>query len=285
MRIMSTLGIMPGSGCHYNSDGYQFMTNLLSPMIEKDHYGLTTQGPITAPNLLSAWYSNTNKTQITLEFDQAMAPWDNISNRHLYLDGIPGRVSSGSTSNNRITLQLNSPSSATQMTYLKGKSSQWGGGRAQPEIIYGANGIAALTFADVSIASNQPISYQIWADSPSQGLISGLNDAPNDDPDRDSVSNLLEMILGGDPLKESSSILPTISADNVLTFQRHQRPIDGQLTQFFEYSNDLETWSSVEIPVTSAGNIEVTPQTNFDLISINLPDIGQPSFFRLRVTE
>jgi hypothetical protein len=59
-----------------------------------------------------------------------------------------GSVSSGSATGNTIKLQVSGASSAATITYLKGLVS-W----LQPNILYGTNGIAALTFADVPIAT------------------------------------------------------------------------------------------------------------------------------------
>jgi hypothetical protein len=51
-----------------------------------------------------------------------------------------------------ITLQLSSPSTARSIAYLSGKT--WDG--RQDKLLYGANGIAALTFCNVPILENKP---------------------------------------------------------------------------------------------------------------------------------
>ena len=64
-----------------------------------------------------------------------------------YLDGESGRFVSGTVSGNRITLKLSTASTAQKLTYLDSKS--W----SQATLLRGENGIAALTFCEVPIAS------------------------------------------------------------------------------------------------------------------------------------
>ena len=46
MRIMTTVGIVPGSGCHYVPAGYVRFAELMSPLLEKDLYGLIPSAQI-----------------------------------------------------------------------------------------------------------------------------------------------------------------------------------------------------------------------------------------------
>ena len=39
MRIMSTLGTIPGSGCHFDIEGYTYFANQMSRLVEQDNYG------------------------------------------------------------------------------------------------------------------------------------------------------------------------------------------------------------------------------------------------------
>ena len=57
--------------------------------------------------------------------------------------------------------------------------------------LFGASGLAALTFAGVAIGAYSSSPYTSWATSPAQGLTVGVNDGPTDDPDHDGISNLL----------------------------------------------------------------------------------------------
>ena len=57
-------------------------------------------------------------------------------------------MASGAVSGNVVTLQLKDPSAAKKVTYLKEMA--WN----QDNLIVGANGIAALSFCDVPLASS-----------------------------------------------------------------------------------------------------------------------------------
>ena len=147
MRAMSTLGIVPGSSCHYVLDGYQKFSDLISPLVEQDFYGYMPGGVFSAPNLMKACYSSASRNEITLEFDQDIA-WNPGAPGLFYLDRLAGMVTSGSATGKVVKLRLNAPSTAQTITYLQGGT--WDG--VQGNLLYGKNGIAALTFADVPLA-------------------------------------------------------------------------------------------------------------------------------------
>ena len=146
MRIMSTLGIVPGSGCHYLPAGYEQFATLMCPLVEQDNYGLVPTKAITAPDLRKASFTSAAHDEIALEFAQDMA-WNNGSASLFALDGLTGKVVSGTASGKTIKLKLSEASTAKTITYLIGKS-RW----EQGNLIYGSNGIAALTFCEVPLA-------------------------------------------------------------------------------------------------------------------------------------
>jgi hypothetical protein len=75
--------------------------------------------------------------------------WDDKRAGQFYLDGEKGQVTSGAASGNSVTLKLLGASKAQKVTYLDSKA--W----SQTTLLQGENGIAALTFCDVSIASKR----------------------------------------------------------------------------------------------------------------------------------
>jgi hypothetical protein len=147
MRIMTTIGIVPGSSCHYVPAGYAQFWALMGPLAKQDNYGLVPTAAITAPDLKRAYFTTTNQNVIALEFGQDLA-WTNAAKSLLFLDGVAGKVASGSVAGKVITLQLTSASTNQTITYLKGLS--WNG--IQANLIYSSNRIAALTFCSVPIA-------------------------------------------------------------------------------------------------------------------------------------
>ena len=200
----------------------------------------------------------------------------------IFLDGVAGKVSSGSATGNVITLQLNAPSTATAITYLKGTSS-WN----QANILYGSNGIAALTFADVQIGSALS-PYESWLADPAQGLTAGVNDGSLDDPDKDGITNVLEFTLGGAPMTSSQAILPALfkpGADWVFEYERSHLSLPPNTTQVVEYGGDLTGWTPIAIPATSAGTVTITPGSSSDLVRVVIEELGSSGFVRLKVTR
>jgi hypothetical protein len=281
MRVMSTLGIVPGSSCHYVLDGYRKFSDLIGPLLDEDHYGLDPGAVITAADLRKAYFTTAAHTEIALEFGQNMA-WNPGAPGLIFLDGVAGQVASGSATGNVIKLQLTAASTAATITYLKGAVS-WN----QANILIGSNGIAALTFADVPIEPT-PTGYDSWASAPAQGLTSGQNDGPLDDPDFDGITNLLEFALGGAPTVSSQAILPILTRPGgawSFEYDRSNLSLSPATTQVVEYGSDLTGWTPVTIPTTSAGIVTITPGSPSDHVKVTIPDPGTQVFVRLKVTQ
>ena len=147
MDIMSTLGIKPAGPCHYPLTGWSEFARLIEPLIERDFYGVKPAGPITPPDLRKAYFTNNAKDAIALEFDQPVI-WQDALADQFYLDGTAGKVAAGAVTGNVVTLKLKERSAAKKITYLKEMS--W----SQDKLVWGANGIAALTFCEVPVADS-----------------------------------------------------------------------------------------------------------------------------------
>ena len=91
-------------------------------------------------------FAGEKKDELVLEFDQPVK-WDNALVGQFYLDGAKGQVASGSVAGNTLTLKLAAPTTAKTVTYLD--SAAW----SQKTLLKGENGLAALTFCEVPIAS------------------------------------------------------------------------------------------------------------------------------------
>jgi hypothetical protein len=111
--------------------------------------GLVPPQPVTAPNLQRAWFATAAKDEIALDFGQPMV-WQEEVKRSLFLDHAVAPIGSGSVAGSVLTLKLTAPASAKTITYLTGRD--WDGEPAH--LLFGANGIAALTFCEVGIASS-----------------------------------------------------------------------------------------------------------------------------------
>ncbi len=154
LRVMSTIGAAsPHAGrgtCHFDLDGYALFAKYMSPLLELDNYGLVPPKAVTAPDLRSAVFTTLAKDEIALDFGQPMA-WVDEAKKNFYLDGVPAPIDSGSASGNIITIKLSKATSAKEITYLKGKD--WDG--KPTNLIFGANGIAALTFCEVPVLAGK----------------------------------------------------------------------------------------------------------------------------------
>jgi len=126
------------------------MARLNCPLVERDNYGKLFASAITPPDLKQAYYTSDRNDEIALEFDQPMA-WNNSLTSQFHLDGESGKVASGSVSGKVVTLKLDGASSAQKLTYLDGKS--W----SPDNLLYGENGIAALTFCNVTVLARKPL--------------------------------------------------------------------------------------------------------------------------------
>lgn len=149
LSVMSTLGIKPPGGCHFPLVGWAEFARLIQPLIERDHYGKRFAEPITPANLTRAHYTRAAQDEIALEFDQPVI-WLPSLGSQINLDGDNGRIASGAVSGNVLILKLKAPATARTITYLKETS--W----SPDELIYGVNGIAALTFCEVPLEPAKP---------------------------------------------------------------------------------------------------------------------------------
>ena len=284
MKMMSTHGIVPGSGCHYEPLGYQKFSDLIGPLVEQDVYGVNPTAKLSAPNLQRAYFTTPAKNEIALVFDQNMT-WNVNAPILLFLansaGATSGTVSSGSAAGNTIKLQVSSASSAATITYLKGLF-PW----QQADILKGTNNIAALTFADVPIGTLSP--YEVWTANAAQGLTAGVNDGPLMDPDFDGVENILEFVLRTAPMTPSATALPAIKQDGgqwTFEYDRNDDSLPPATTQVVEYGDSLTGWTPVSIPATSSGAVTITPGSPSDHVKVTLPTPGTKLFVRLKVAN
>jgi hypothetical protein len=115
----------------------------MQPLIGRDTYGKKSAQSITAPNLKKATYASAARDTITLEFDQPVIWLDALASQFC-LDGERDKTASGAVSGNVITLKLKAPSAATKITY---PGPNWN----RNDLIFGTNGITALTFCDMPL--------------------------------------------------------------------------------------------------------------------------------------
>jgi autotransporter-associated beta strand protein len=149
---------------------------------------------------------------------------------------------------------------------------------------------------DYSTSISEPLAFTVfpaqtpfeaWAAEPAQGLAAGVNAGPNDDPDHDDIVNLMEFVLGGEPMVSSQVIRPGLANTGGIwefSFDRSTRS-KSTTTLAVEYGSELTGWTPLVIPENSAGAVTITPGTSSDRVKVALPDSGTRLFVRLKVTQ
>ena len=143
MSVMSTLGIKPPGGCHFPAAGYAEFARFLHPMMQYHLYHRHVDS-FNPPNLKRAFFTSAQRDELILEFDYHIN-WSDSLVSQFHLASESKQVVAGSANGNRITLKLNGPTKSNTVTYLD--SANWN----PDNLLYGQNGLAALTFCDVPI--------------------------------------------------------------------------------------------------------------------------------------
>lgn len=155
------------------------------------------------------------------------------------------------------------------------------------ELVDGAN---TWTFTEatgeLTLSSGTP--FTTWAGANGLDGTAGKENGETDDPEFDGIENVLEYILGGDPLVADLSILPdgVINGANYeLTFTRSDdSEIDA--TASVEFGSDLTAFPTVteDVPAASGtvGSVTFTITENGagdDIVNATIPHGGATEFF------
>ncbi len=164
IQVVASLGTPGFDGLHYTPEGYIQNAQEFTRLVGRDFYNSTDTDNINAPNIRKAFFSNKEKTEITLQFDndQELNWTDQVRNllmkNQYYLNGINGVVSSGLATGNQIILKLNSPTTANLISYLPPSINS-----KSPDFPYtgpyikNKRGLRALSFYEVKIEPFIPI--------------------------------------------------------------------------------------------------------------------------------
>lgn len=149
----------------------------------------------------------------------------------------------------------------------------------------------------ITVGTAPGTAYDTWAAA--NGLTAGVNDDPDLDVEFDGIPNLLEYILGGDPLANDPGILPDPEVTDthfVFTFERSDDS-ETDTTLAFQWGTNLQTWNTVTVGAASSGpdgagvTVEVsegTPASAPDTVVIRVPKAnagGGKLFGRLNATK
>ena len=161
----------------------------------------------------------------------------------------------------------------------------WVDGLPLPPGIYTSASGFIIGNGTLTVLNGPPsANYATWSGRGFNDLMGG----PSGDDDKDSVSNLLEYVLGGNPRASSRDTLPTATFSSgklVFTFRRvHSSAADT--TQVFQYGTDLLSWT--DVPIVAGGGVVIqtdTPQTGTDTVAITLPGGSPRMFGRLKISR
>lgn len=131
---------------------------------------------------------------------------------------------------------------------VKQKAGTWGGegsGATFTSSVIVGTGILAVTGGEVT--------FQGWASLNVLDGTTGKKSGATDDPDKDGVPNLLEFILGGEPLVASTNVLPTSSVSGeylTLRFNRDDLSEAG-VGLSVQTTTDFTTWTDIPLGASS----------------------------------
>ena len=131
----ATVAVPGYDGVHYSRSGYEDLGRRLFRFLRPQIYNSSDVDNVQCPDIVKAFYSNTEKTEITLTFDEGqLLQWpadttitgqDGQSllmslKNFFYLDSdeINLKVSAGKVDKNRVILTLKEPVNAWRMSYL-----------------------------------------------------------------------------------------------------------------------------------------------------------------------
>ena len=147
---------------------------------------------------------------------------------------------------------------------------------------------AGIIMAEAALAATP--GYSIWASVNAPG-----ESTPEDDFDKDGVTNGVEYLLGGTMDTNDIEKLPTVSApgdDLKFVFERNQTSIDGSTVVNIQVGTDLENWplsSTFSVPDTAVSNnpgvkVEKDVPPGKDTITLTVPrGLDPKKFSRLQV--
>ncbi len=137
---------------------------------------------------------------------------------------------------------------------------------------------ASITGNGILNVTTSSMLFTEWATLNGLDGTAGKEAGLGDDPDKDGVANAFEFVLGGNPLTNNSSILPTAAVSGgylTLSFSRTDESEYSVGVQILT-SADLTTWTSVTVPVASGteGGVIFTISengTDADTITAQIP--------------
>ena len=159
VEVMSTTGVNGYDDCHFlYQNGYKVIADNIFGQVARDLYGSSSTQNIDPPDVQSAFFSNTEKTEITLRMRDPNDGliWESGSENDFALLNTSAEVSSGSVNENSIVLTLSGDASdATAIRYIGhiNMGGPW---------VTNTQGVGLLAFS-VTIDANDPLPVELIA--------------------------------------------------------------------------------------------------------------------------
>jgi hypothetical protein len=149
VTVMTAVGLMEFTGCHYGNNGYAQTGQWWYPVYNRDFYGKDSAN-ITAPKILKACFTAQAHTSLDLIFDMPVVWPSGSIGTMISLGTTSGLISSASVTGNTLHLNLSSASSATTVSYVPDNS-------YMGPYLYSARGVGSLTFLNYPITANNGV--------------------------------------------------------------------------------------------------------------------------------
>lgn len=156
VETIATVGIHGFDGCHYDTSGYHQIARQVYKMVARDFYSSNDTINISSPDIVKAYYTSSLQKEIILEFGgvkDLVWPEDTLDKTlsdHLYLDGTPGNISSGTAGGNQLRLKVDGTQPFTRITYLPNAPPT--GEIFQGPYIKNKNGVSTLSFFEFPVS-------------------------------------------------------------------------------------------------------------------------------------
>lgn len=179
---IATVGLPGYQGLHYDEPGYRQFGLELYRLIARDLYKSADTSNIASPNLKRLYYSKTDYTEITMEFEAGQRmkwPADSVITNPKtgrtytqrmtdfiytnYPSGESGLIQSVSAQGNKLVLTLAHSTTAQTLTYLPSSYQDNQLGYYVGPTIRNERGMRALTFQSVPIAAPLPVANDLRA--------------------------------------------------------------------------------------------------------------------------
>jgi len=179
IQVLPNMGATGFDGLHYADEGYIQNAEELTRLVGRDFYNSSDVDNIDAPNIRRVYYSNAERTSLTLEFGEGQAVnWNEqlgtlLLKNYFYPDGLDGQVSAGKAVGSRIVLTLKNPLAASKLTYMPPKNDP-----STPDTpfrgpyITNKRGMRALSFYEFPISGLQIDSPPLLSPSLTIGVVS-----------------------------------------------------------------------------------------------------------------